>query len=151
LGYWLSEDSGGVLPELYNDRIVYLGGIDFMIPGTSAFLSAQVVGAYVLDFPDDGETDVDRLSSYDGTANSIMAIGSLDLPFGNDTMSLRLSGLCSIQGEGYLILPEYRWDIKDDFEFCLSGQIFAGSNTGSSPYYYWDSNDNVSASITYIF
>ena len=151
LGYWLTEDTAGSQPELYNDRFVYLSGIDLSIPGTSIFLSLQITGAYVLDYLDLAETDVDRMGSYNNTPHSTMIIGALDAPFARDSMKLRLGGLYAIQGEGYLLLPEYRWNIKDDLELRISGQIFGGKDTGKSPYQSWDGNDNASVTITYMF
>ncbi|HEC61980.1 MAG TPA: hypothetical protein ENI27_06960 [bacterium] len=151
LGYWLTEDTAGDQPELFNNRFVYLGGIDLMIPGTSIFLSIQVTGAYVLGYLDLAETDVDRMAAYDDTPHSTMIMGALDLPFARGLMKLRLSGLYLIQAGGFLLLPEYSWKIKDDLELRLSGQILGGKDTGNSPYQTWDTNDNVGISITYTF
>ncbi|MBT3275410.1 MAG: hypothetical protein HN368_19800 [Spirochaetales bacterium] len=151
LGYWLTEDTAADAPELYNDRFVYLGGVDMMIPRTSIFLSFQVTGAYVFDYLDLSEADVDRLASFDNTANSTMMIGALDIPFANDKMKLRLSGIYHIQGKGYMIIPEYKWSIRDDLELSLTGQIFSGEVSGGSPYSTWDKNDNAAVSFTYMF
>lgn len=151
LGYWRTEDTAANAPELYNDRFVYLGGVDMMIPRTSIFLSFQVTGAYVFDYLDLSETDVDRLASFDNTANSTMVIGALDIPFANDKMKLRLSGIYHIQGKGYMVIPEYKWSIRDDLELSLTGQIFSGEESGGTPYSTWDKNDNAAVSLTYMF
>ena len=151
LGYWLSEDRDGTAPELYSDRFVYLGGADFMIPGTSLFISAQVAGTYVIDFEDLEETDVDNMAAYDDTGHSMTVIGATELSFFRETMKIRLSGLWLVQGKGYSIFPEYTWKLKDDFHLNISGQIFGGDPEMESPYSMWDANDNISVSLRYIF
>ncbi len=151
IGYWLSEDSDGDQPELYNDRFVYLGGIDLMIPGTSIFLSVQVTGGYVMDYPEPSETDVDRLASYGDTPHSTSIIGALNIPMLGDTLKLRLGGLYLVQAEGYLIIPELFWNIEDNFLLKVAGQIFDGKDIGNSPYYAWADNDNISVTLKHVF
>ena len=149
MGYWLTEDRDGDRPELYNDRFVYLGGIDILVPGTSIFASVQVTGAYVSDFPDGPDTDVDRLASSDPHTTTI--IGAVEIPFARDTMKIGLNGLYEVEEEGYMIIPEYRWNVVDDLEILLSAQIFGGSEIEESLYYQWDENDNIRIMAKYMF
>ena len=151
LGYWLTEDSAGDRPELYNDRFVYLGGIDLMAPGTNIFVSVQLTGSYRLDFPESPDIDVDRLASYDGKAHSTTIIASIEAPFARDTMKVRVSGLYLLEAKGYMIIPEYRWNIADDVQLLLYGQLFGGDETAGSPYSLWDKNDNIGLTVSYLF
>ena len=151
LGYWLSEDRDGTAPELYNDRFVYLGGADIMIPGTNFFISGQAAGTYVIDFKDLAEVDVDNVAAYGGTGHSLTLIGVAEFPFLRDTMNIRLSGLWLVQGKGYSLFPEYTWKLMDDFHLKISGQVFSGDTELGSPYSGWDANDNISVSLRYIF
>jgi hypothetical protein len=152
VGYWLTEDLSGDNPELYNNRFVYLGGIDLTIPGTALFLSAQIKGAYVFLYDNVTDEDVDKMASYNNTALSNTIMATAEWPFLRDTMKLRVSALYQIESMGYMVVPVYFWNIKDDLEFSLYAKIFGGkASTGNNPYYSWDKNDSVSISLKYFF
>jgi hypothetical protein len=151
LGYWLSEDKDGVRPELYNDRFVYLGGIDIMVPGTSIFLSVQVTGAYVVDYVDLIETDVDRMASFGDIPYSTSIVGAVEIPLVRDTLKVRLGGLYLVEAEGYVLIPELFWNIEDNLQLTISGQVFDGKDIGNSPYFAWSDNDAISATLSYMF
>ena len=151
MGYWVTEDTDSDRPELYNNRFVYLGGLDMMISTTEIFLSFQVTGAVVQGYTDLEETDVDRQASFDNTAHTTTLIGAVDIPFAQDQIKLRVSGLYLVQGEGYVILPQLIWSIEDDLQLTIHGQVFGGEENDKSPYYSWDDNDNISIGVTYIF
>jgi len=152
-GYWLSEDTDGSVPELYNSRLVYLGGFDVTIPHTTAFFSAQVLGSYTFEASDLGPTDVDSLRLYDDATTSHLVVAALDVPFARDTAGVRLAGLYSIEASGYLVMPQLTWTIADGVELGVNGLIVGGEQVASenSPYYAWRNNDNVSLQFRYQF
>ncbi|MCF6334157.1 MAG: hypothetical protein L3J12_00250 [Spirochaetales bacterium] len=42
-GYWLTEDLEGNDPTVYNNRLVYLPGMDFTVPGIKLYLNFQLI------------------------------------------------------------------------------------------------------------
>ena len=150
-GYWLSEDHGGTEPSLYNDRAVWLAGFDIMIPGTPVFLSVQEFGSYVFNFDSSNPMDVDLGMSYKENAMTNTVVAALEGKFYQDKMKFRFAGLYLFEAKGYMILPTYTWNIKDDLEFELSSQIFEGEDEGPNPYYEWRDNDSISINLKYIF
>ncbi len=151
LGYWLTEDRESTQPELYNDRFVYLGGVDLLLPGTGIFVSAQTAGSYVMGFDGLTETDVDAMAAYGDTPHTITIVGAVEIPFLHDTMKIRVGGLYQIQGNGYMIAPEYQWSITDGLLLTLSGRVFGGDPVGHNPYHAWDGNDSVGIAVDYRF
>jgi len=151
LGYWLTEDLDGDLPEFYNNRFVYLAGLDLTIPGTNLFLSAQIKGAYVFHYDGLVPTDVDVMAAYNNTAFANTVLATAELPFFKEKMKLRVTGLLQIESVGYMIVPSFFWNIKDDLELSVYAKIFGGNNTGNNPYYSWDNNDSISMSMKYMF
>ncbi len=151
LGYWFTEDHEGNKSHLYNDRLVWLAGVDFTIPGTTMFISIQEYGAYVFEYNEVDLTDVDFGMSYNNIAISNTVVGAAEQSFCNDKMKLSLSGLYLFGANGYMISPSYIWNIHDDFELTISCQFFGGDDEGSSPYYAWDKNDNVGMEFKYTF
>ncbi len=150
-GYWLTEDSDGAEASLYNDRAVWLAGFDFMIPGTSLFVSVQEFGAYIMKFDTSNPMDVDLGMSYKENAMTNTVVAAVEGSFKQDTMKIRLAGLYLLGANGYMVLSSYTWNIEDDLELSVLGQIFGGDNEGPSPYYAWRDNDSVTFSIKYIF
>lgn len=149
LGFWLSEDFNGDKKELYNNRFVYLGGLDYTIPKINLFLSLQFKGAFVFHYDYLAQTDVDKLASFSDSANSNSLLSSLELPFFNDKMKLRLSNLLQIETTGYMLGLSYFWTILDDLELSVHSKIFGGRDR--SLYRIWDDNDSISINIKFIF
>ncbi|MDA3938410.1 MAG: hypothetical protein PF693_03750 [Spirochaetia bacterium] len=151
LGYWLTEDHEGAELYLYNDRAVWLAGFDIMIPGTSIFVSIQEFGSYVFNFDTSNPVDMDLAMSYNNNAMTNTVIAAVESSFYHDSMKIRLAGLYLFEANGYMILPTYTWNIEDDLELSVKGQIFGGDDEGSNPYYAWRNNDSVTIGLKYFF
>lgn len=151
LGFWFTEDTDGDITHLYNNRFVWLGGIDFMIPGTTLFVSIQEFGQYILDY--DGLTviDVDKAISYDDKAYTNTVVAAVEGSFFKDVIKLRLSGMYVFETQSYMIMPAFFWYIDDNLELSVDGTIFGGEDMGNNPYFAWDENDNLGVSLHYIF
>ena len=149
--YWLTEDREGTVAHLYNDRAVWLAGFDFMIPGTGIFVSVQEFGSYVLNFDSSNPLDMDSGMSYGDNAMTNSVIVAVEGSFYQDKMKIRLVGLYLFEANGYMILPTYTWNIKDDLELSVKGQIFGGDDEGPNPYYAWRNNDSIGINLKYIF
>ena len=150
-GYWLSEDHEGTEAHLYNDRAVWLAGLDIMIPGTSLFVSVQEFGSYVFNFESSNPMDMDLGMSYKDNAITNTVVAALESKFYVDKIKIRLAGLYLFEANGYMILPSYTWDIEDDLELSAKGQIFGGDDEGPNPYYAWRNNDSLTVSLKYMF
>ncbi len=150
-GYWLTEDIAGDKPELWNNSIVFLGGVDLTIPGTEIFVSVQVSESFVLNYDDNANFDVDKSASY-GKAATTQIIPAIDFPFDNNRFKIRLSGLYHVEAKGWMAAPEVFWYPMDNIEVKLAGKLFGGDEAYSnSPYYKWRDNGHVSLGMTYYF
>lgn len=150
-GFWLTEDRKGTEAHLYNDRAVWLTGLDFMIPGTTFFVSVQEFGSYVVNFDSSNLMDMDLGMSYNDTSVTNTVITAIEGSFQRDTMKIRLAGLYLFGANGYMILPSYSWNIEDDLELSVSFQFFGGNDDDPIPYYAWRDNDSITLELKYIF
>jgi len=150
-GYWLTEDRDGTEAQLYNDRAVWLAGVDAMIPGTALFVSIQEFGSYVINFDSSISGDMDSGMSYKGNAMTNSVVAAVEGSFYQDKMKIRLAGLYLFEANGYMILPTYTWNIMDDLELSIVGQFFGGDDEGPNPYYAWRDNDDITFGVKYIF
>ncbi|MCK5199287.1 MAG: hypothetical protein KAR21_13095, partial [Spirochaetales bacterium] len=150
-GYWFTEDKNGTVAHLYNDRAVWLAGFDIMIPGTPLFLSIQEFGSYVVNFDSSNPLDMDLGMSYNNNAMTNTLVAAIEGSFNQDKMKVGLAGLYLFEATGYMILPTYTWNIEDDLELSVSGQLFGGDNEGPNPYYAWRNNDSITLNLKYIF
>lgn len=150
-GYWLTEDREGAVAHLYNDRAIWLAGFDIMIPGTNIFVSIQEFGSYVFNFDKSNPLDMDLGMSYNNNAITNSVIAAVESSLFQDRMKIRLAGLYLFEANGYMILPTYTWNIEDDLELSVTGQIFGGDDEGPNPYYAWRNNDSITFGLKYIF
>ena len=150
-GYWLTEDRAGTDAHLYNDRAVWLEGFDIMIPGTAVFISIQEFGSYVINFDNSNPLDMDVGMSYNNTAITNTVVAAVESAFYQDRMKIRLAGLYLFEANGYMVIPTYTWNFKDDLELSVTCQFFGGDNEGPNPYYAWRDNDSITLNLKYIF
>ncbi|MBI9100983.1 MAG: hypothetical protein JEY99_01110 [Spirochaetales bacterium] len=148
-GYWLTEDFKGDQPELYNNSLVCLGGVDFTLPGTNLFFSIQATETYVINYNDLTDTDVDFLAAYDDKPTTTNIIPALDLPFGKEKFKLRIGGVYLVEAGGWMATQELFYYPVDDMEISVSGQLFGGEK--DSHYKTWKDNGNIALEFKYIF
>jgi hypothetical protein len=151
LGFILSEDEDGDEESLFNNRLVYLGGFDFTVPGTSLFLSAQLMGDYTFDTDDLSDSDVDELTGYGSPSHQNSLILSGEHPFNHDKLLLRLSGIYIVEAENYFIVPELLYDISDNMELAVSGEFYGGETDPFGALANWKDNDLVRLKLRYSF
>ncbi len=152
-GFWLSEDTAGTEATLYNSKIVYQGGLEFMLPGTSIFTSLQWNGHYVMDFEGLQFPDVDVLQAYDGKAHANMIVAAMEIPLLRERVQVRLAGMYQLESKGYLLLPAITWNLDDSLKLEISANIFGaiGSDAPQSIYKRWSANDTLEVGLTYLF
>jgi hypothetical protein len=153
-GFWLSEDRAGTDPAKYNNKFVYLAGVGFMIPKTSAYVSLTYNGHYVLDFSESA-IDTDKIqadNSSDGKPCMNILTGAIELPLARETVKVRLAGTYQVETQGYALLPSVTWSIADDLVFRAAGRLFGTIGNGSdSLFKTWATNDSLSLGISYLF
>jgi len=152
-GFWLSEDLEGTEATRYNSKLAYLGGIEFMLPGTSVFTSVQWNGHYVLDFEGLQFPDVDVLQAYDGKAYANMLIAAVEIPLLRERLTVRLAGMYQLESRGYALLPSIRWAMNDNLELEISSRMYGavGASAPASIYQRWDANDILEVRLTHAF
>lgn len=150
-GYWLTEDMEGDDPTVYNNRLVYLPGIDFTVPGIKLYVNVQLVGDYTFNTKNLSPLDVDETTGYGSPSHNNMLLIAGELPFNKDRTKIRLSGMWSIEEEGYMILPELLWDLNDNLNLSIYGQIIEGKEGKPGMMYSWKDNDNFGMKIVYNF
>jgi hypothetical protein len=154
-GFWLSEDMDGDDPEKYNSKAVWLGGMGFMVPATSAYASVTYHGQQIMSFPTPAAiTDVDIIqanSSSDGKAMMNTFTAALEFPMAREKVSIRLAGTYQLETAGYAFIPSVTWKITDDFKFNATGRIFGSLENKESIFKMWDGNDALKLSISYVF
>ncbi len=150
-GYWLTEDIDGDDPAVYNNRIVYLPGMDFTVPGIKLYVNVQLVGDYTLNTDNLLPYDVDESTGYGSPSHNNMLLIAGELPFNKDKIKIRISGMWSIEEEGYIILPELVWDINDNFNLSVYGKIIEGTDGNPGMMDSWKENDNLAMKVTYTF
>jgi hypothetical protein len=152
-GFWLSEDTAGTEATLYNSKIVYQGGLEFMLPNTAIFTSLQWNGHYVLNFDGLQFPDVDVLQAYDGKAHANMIVAAMEIPLLREHVQVRLAGMCQLESRGYLLLPAVTLNLDDSLKLEISANIFGaiGSDAPQSIYKRWSANDTLEVGLTYQF
>jgi hypothetical protein len=150
-GYWLTEDLDGVDPTVYNNRIIYLPGVDFTIPGTKLYFNFQLIGDYTFNTDALLPYDVDETTGYGSPAHNNMFMLVGDYSFNRDKTKIRLGGMWSIEEEGYIILPELLWDLNDNLNLSIYGQIIEGKDGNPGMLSSWNDNDNLAIKIAYTF
>ena len=154
-GFWLSEDRAGTDPTKYNNKGVYLAGVGFMIPKTSAYVSLTYNGHYVMDFDATNPVDTDTIqanNSSNGKAYMNTFTGAIELPLAREKVKVRLAGTYQVESQGYTLLPSVTWSIADDLVFRAAGRLFGTiGNGGESLFKTWAANDSLSLGISYLF
>jgi len=80
-------------PSVYNNRIVYLPGMDFTVPGIKLYVNVQLVDDYTFNTEDLSPLDVDETTGYGTPSHNNMLLIAGELPFNKDKTKIRLSGM----------------------------------------------------------
>jgi hypothetical protein len=150
-GYWLTGDTAGTDPTVFNNRIVYLPGFDFSIPRTNLYFNVQIMGSYTLNTEGLLTGDVDDPTGTGSPAHSNMLLIVGDYSFNNNRTKIRLGGMWSIEERSYIIMPELFWSFNDYLDFSISGQIIGGEDNGTGMLQSWKNNDNLRMELIYTF
>ncbi|MFA7671429.1 MAG: hypothetical protein WCY53_04130 [Sphaerochaetaceae bacterium] len=162
-GFWLSEDYKGNDPLKYNNKAVYLAGVGFTIPKTSAYLSFTYSGGYILNFVEDepfntttyqiGDADyIQSLVSSNGKPYMNTLTAAFELPLAREKVNVRLGATYQIETKGYAIFPSVKWNLADDVQIKAVGRFFGTfDNFIPSMFNKWSKNDSLTVGISYLF
>jgi hypothetical protein len=149
-GYWLSEDTEGTDPALYNSRWVYLAGIGMTVPGTQAYVSLAYTGETVanLEAASEEAFDVDGIGRQEVDAVTV----AMDLPFAKRQGTLTVAGIYRIRTHGYALLPSIAWNFDDNIALTAKGRVIGSFGDDSSDIFgIWEENDSLTLGLTCLF
>jgi hypothetical protein len=155
-GFWLSEDYKGTKPNRYNNKAVYLAGVGFTIPKTSAYMSFTYNGEYIMNFPDGSNfMDADYLQSLvssNGKAYMNTLTAAFELPLARERVNLRLAGTYQIETKGYLVMPSVSWSVVDELLVKAAGRFYGTFDDSiGSMFSEWKDNSTLTVGISYLF
>jgi hypothetical protein len=168
-GFWLSEDYKGAKPNRYNNKAVYLAGVGFTIPKTSAYMSFTYNGEYIMNFPDSPiiygagpggmiipiEIDADGMQSLvssNGKAYMNTLTAAFELPLARERVNLRLAGTYQVETKGYLVMPSVSWSVVDELLVKAAGRFYGTFDEAiGSMFNTWKDNSTLTVGISYLF
>jgi hypothetical protein len=153
-GYWLSEDTQGTDPTLYNSKWVYEAGVGMFLFGTATYASFMYNGHWIEHFDqvESLQGDVDAYQAFGGKAYGNTLTAALEMPFARDRLSLRLAGTYQVETKGYVFLPSLRWEISDSLIFTAKGRMFGNiSGEEENIFKTWEENDSLSVNLSFLF
>jgi hypothetical protein len=144
--FYMSEDTSGTDPSLYNSKFSYVGSLNYMIPSTTAYLTASYNGTSILKYDDSNFLDVDAATG--GQDHNIML--GVHIPFMKERLVVEAGFTYQIPTKGYALLSKIDYTLNDDITLGVKGNLFGSfDETTFSLYNSWDSNDSLSLSLTY--
>ncbi len=141
-GFFLSEDTDGSDPGLYNSKWAYLAELSYTHSASGTFLAVAYQGQYVLHFPS-SPMDVDVLASNDGKAYANTLLAAAELKFFREKLACRVAGTYQLESTGYLILASATYALGDNLSFFLKTTWYGSIETKDSLYHTWDANDSL--------
>nr|WP_319473127.1 hypothetical protein [uncultured Sphaerochaeta sp.] len=141
-GFFLSEDTDGSDPGLYNSKWAYMAELSYTHSSSGMFLAVAYQGQYVLYFPS-SPMDVDVLSSYDGKAYANTIIAAAEFKFFREKLTCRVAGTYQVESTGYLLLASATYALRDNLSCFLKTTWYGSIKTKESIYHTWDANDSL--------
>jgi len=144
--FYVSEDTSGTDPSLYNSKFSYTGSVNYMMPSTTAYLTASYNGTSILKYDDSNFLDVDAAT---GRQDHNIILG-VHIPFMKERLVVEAGFTYQIPTKGYALLSKIDYTLNDDITLGVKGSLFGTfDDTIFSLYNSWDSNDSLSLSLTY--
>jgi hypothetical protein len=153
-GYYLSEDTQGTDPTLYNSKWVYEAGLGLFPFTGNTYLSITYNGHITEHFDkvDILYSDVDAYQAFAGKAYGNTLTAALEIPFAQERGNLRLAGTFQVETKGYAFLPSVRWDFNDRLKLTAKGRLF-GNAWGEEENIFktWEDNDSFTLLLSFLF
>ena len=141
-GFFLSEDTDGSDPGLYNSKWAYLAELSYTHSASGTFLAVAYQGHYVLNFPS-SPMDVDVLASYGGKAYANTIIAAAEAKFFREKLACRVAGTYQVESTGYLMLASATYALGDNLSCFLKTTWYGSIEPKESIYHTWDANDSL--------
>ena len=146
---FLSEDSKGIDPSLFNSRIEYSTSLTYMIGGGSNSITVGYNGWHILDYNGANPLDVDT-STYSENDHNIIV--GLHLTLLKEKLVVEGGLTYQIPTKGYALLSKIEYFLQDDITFTLESTIIGSLDDNIfSIYRSWEANDQLSLSLSYQF
>ena len=147
--FYISEDTDGTNPNLYNSKFVYTGSISYLIPTSTSYITASYLGTSILRYQEGVLNDIDTMSSNQQDNTIILGI---HIPLLKEKLLIESGLTYQISTQGYAILSKIDYTIDDDITLSLKGNIYGTFDENiNSLYNMWSQNDSLTFSLAYQF
>ncbi|MDC7246727.1 MAG: hypothetical protein PQJ35_00110 [Sphaerochaetaceae bacterium] len=147
--FFLSEDADGTDETLYNSRFAYGASLMYLFKNSSSSITAGYYGSHILGYDNTEVMDVDTMTYVETDHNLTLAFL---LSMLNE--QLRFEGAFTYQfpTTGYAFLTEITYFATDEIGVTAGMELIGSFDSEiSSSYAYWDKNDRLYLSISYLF
>ncbi|HZJ88249.1 MAG TPA: hypothetical protein VFC80_03765 [Sphaerochaeta sp.] len=133
-GMFLSEDSDGTMPELYNSKLVYLAEISYTNPSNALFLAFNYQGQMVLNYSADLEPsptypwlDTDLMAAFNYRPYQNNFAVAVEVPFMREKLKVRAAGTYQLESQGFAIMGSTTYEFSDDVQLYAKSTIYGCS------------------------
>jgi hypothetical protein len=149
LAYYMTDDTKGDDPEVYNHRVKWVGGFDTDLPVSRLNFNIQETGTYILNKNKIESGDIEYDSDKTYTENLIVV--KLNDKYNHEKVTLGVTGMYHWEKEGWMINPEIEIDFDDNLTFKGESSLFGGSDKDNSLFHQFNDNDFVQLELIYSF
>jgi hypothetical protein len=150
-GMFLSEDSKGTDPSLYNSKLVYLAELSYTNPNNSFFLAFNYQGQMVLNYNIDDKSpylDVDLLASFNYRPYQNNFTLAMEYPFMRERMKVRVAGTYQLESLGYMALGSLTYDLDDAVEVYGKATVYGTFDESRMGLYNtWKENSQIQVGV----
>ena len=148
---FLSEDSKGTDPSLYNSKLVYLAELSYTNPNNSFFLAFNYQGQMVLNYNIDDKSpylDVDLLASFNYRPYQNNFTLAMEYPFMREKMKVRVAGTYQLESLGYMVLGSLTYDLDDAVEVFAKATVYGTFDESRMGLYNtWKENSQIQVGV----
>jgi len=145
--YFLTGDTAGDDPLVYNNRVKYLGGFDRDLPLSNLNINVQDIGTWVLATDGLASGDVDFDPDGDYLQNTLVARISDNYAHGQIKPEIAVT--YGIEKQDFMVRPKVEFSLKDEATLTLVTSIFSGDK--DTQFGQFESNDFIEAQFSYAF
>ncbi len=153
-GVFLSEDSKGTDPSLYNSKLVYLAELSYTNPNNSFFAALNYQGQMVLNYDPRllpipiQYLDADLLASFDGKPYQNNFTLALEYPFMQEKLKVRVAGTYQLESMGFMALGSLTYDLDDAIEVFGKSTLYGTFDTKRPGLYNtWKDNSQIQVGV----
>ena len=151
-GMFISEDSKGTNPGLYNSKLVYLAELSYTNPNNSLFMAFNYQGQMVLNYDPDPTVmppvlDVDFLAAFNYRPYQNNFTLAIEVPFFRERMKARLAGMYQLESTGYTILAALSYEFDDNVSVFGKSTVYGTIEDRMGLYNTWKDNSWIQVGV----